>query len=154
MAKKSNTKKQPKWNSNAQFRGALRRAFAKSPSVRKKMDENRRESSRYNKDGSISKIKKVEFQCEICGNWFMRKHTAIDHVDPVINPETGFVDWNTFIERLDCDISNLQCICSYTKKHEDSTKEFGTYSCHYKKTQEEASKLRELKDKLKNESDV
>lgn len=138
-------KKPPKWNPNAQFRGALRRAFARSPKVREKMEEGRREGVRYNKDGSISKVKKVEYQCEVCGGWFMKKHIAVDHIDPVIDSDNGFVDWNTFIDRLDCDKDNLQRICSYTKKHEDKTKEFGRYSCHYTKTQEEAKKLREMK---------
>lgn len=142
------SKKKPKWNWNSNIRGALRRMFARSPVVREVMQEGRRESPRYNKDGSVSKRNKVEYQCQVCGGWFPSKFMSVDHIEPVISPEHGFEDWNTFIERLCCDKSNLQRICSYTKKHEDSTSEFGRYSCHYLKTQREARILRELKKKV------
>ena len=74
----------------------------------------------------------------------------MDHIDPVIDLETGWVDWDRFIERLDCPEDNLQTICSYTKAHEDKTGEFGSMSCHYLKTQQERKLLRELKKGIKD----
>lgn len=146
FTKTGKIKKPPKWNSNSAFRSALRRAFTHSPQIKAVMLAARKEEIKYNKDGSIAKKKAVFYQCAICKQWFKSAHVAVDHIDPVINPETGFVDWNTFIERLDCPEINLQVVCSYTKIHEDNTHQYGTYSCHTIKTQQERQVLKELRD--------
>jgi len=132
-----------KWNSNSVFRGALRRAYVKSPQVKAVKLAARRETPKYNKDGSLSKRANVDYQCAVCEGWYKDKYMQVDHITPVIDSDTGWVDWNTFVERLDSDVNNLQYICSYTKKHEDATGEFGRYSCHYTKTQEERRLRRE-----------
>jgi hypothetical protein len=36
----------------------------------------------------------------------------VDHKTPVIDPVLGFVDWNTFVNRVFCGPENLQRICS------------------------------------------
>ena len=35
----------------------------------------------------------------------------IDHIDPVVDPERGFVDWDIYIARLFCSAENLQLLC-------------------------------------------
>ena len=35
----------------------------------------------------------------------------IDHINPVIDPELGFENWDTFVERLFCPEDNLQPLC-------------------------------------------
>ena len=52
------------------------------------------------------------FTCNMCKKAFPAKEVNIDHVEPVVCPYTGFVDWNTFISRLFCDGGNLQVLCS------------------------------------------
>lgn len=148
LKKDGTPRAKPKWNPNSAFRGALRRVFARSPAVRAVKERARKEEVKYNKDGSPSKKPRVLFQCAECNKWYKGTHVAVDHIDPVINPVTGYVDWNTFIDRLDCPESNLQVVCSYTNKHEDAKKEYGRYSCHYFKTQEERKALKALKDSL------
>lgn len=149
LKKDGTPRAKPKWNANSAFRGALRRVFARSPKVRAIKEQARKEEIKYNKDGSVSKKPRVLFQCAECKGWFKGTHVAVDHIEPVVNPETSFVDWNTFIERLDCPGDNLQVVCSYTKTHEDKTKEYGQYSCHYIKTQEERKVLKALRDSMK-----
>jgi len=149
LKKDGTPRAKPKWNPNSAFRGALRRVFARSPKVIAVKMRARTEEPKYNKDGSQSKKNRVLFQCAECKGWFKGTHVAVDHIQPVINPDTSFVDWNTFIERLDCPEDNLQVICSYTKTHEDTKKEYGKYSCHYTKTQEERKILKALKDSKK-----
>jgi len=144
LTKTGKIKKPPKWNSNAAFRGALRRAFIRSPQIKAVMVAARKEEVKYNKDGSIAKQKAVFYQCAVCKQWFKGEHVAVDHIDPVINPKTGFVNWDVFIERLDCSVDNLQVICSYTKKHQDKTHQYGGYSCHTIKTQQERQVLKLL----------
>jgi 5-methylcytosine-specific restriction endonuclease McrA len=51
------------------------------------------------------------FKCAGCGDNFSREESHTDHVEAVVDPATGFVDWNTYIERLFCDSSNLQILC-------------------------------------------
>lgn len=125
------TKKKPKYNQNSAIRGALRRAFARSPLVQEKMAESRREVPKYNKDGSLAKKPSVQRQCEVCLNWVGSTKIAIDHIDPVIpvtghaTVENGRQDWNEFIDRLWCNDggkANLQRICD---------------SCHDSKTASE-----------------
>lgn len=77
---------------------------------------------------------RVNFRCEQCNRVFSRKDWAVDHVAPIIDPNVGFVDWNTYIARMFCDVENMQGLCNYKKNKE---KEFGGPSCHAKKTASE-----------------
>lgn len=52
------------------------------------------------------------FTCNMCKGEFPAKEVQVDHVEPVVCPFTGFVDWNTFINRLFCEGGNLQVLCS------------------------------------------
>ena len=118
-------KKKPPYNQEAQIRGALRRAFSRSPLVREVLEESRQEFPRYKKDGTRHKKNWVKRQCQVCDQWVSSSHIAVDHIDPVISVDHGKQDWNTFIDRLWCDTSgkaNLQRICD---------------TCHDKKTHEE-----------------
>ena len=59
-----------------------------------------------------SKRMAEHFECNMCKECFIAKDVNVDHVEPVVCPFTGFVDWNTFISRLFCDGGNLQVLCS------------------------------------------
>ena len=115
-------KKKPPFNQNATIRGAIRRAFARSPSVIDKMNESRREVPRYRQDGSRAKKNWVQRQCEVCQQWASSTKMSVDHIEPVVSVDDGFIDWNVFVARLWCDKSNLQRICD---------------DCHDKKTYKE-----------------
>ena len=130
-------KKKPKYNQNATIRGALRRAFARSPLVQEVMADSRREAPRYNKDGSRHKKNLVQRQCQVCGEWVSSSKMSVDHIVPVVSVDDGFQDWNEFIARLWCDKSNLQRICD---------------PCHDKKTY--AERIARLKIKYSNELDT
>jgi len=49
--------------------------------------------------------------CEECKEEFKRKEIVIDHTDPVIDPSIGWVNWDTFINRLFCPVENFQALC-------------------------------------------
>lgn len=120
MAKKVLTP-QEKWQRHVErydpvmaARQALRRAFSRSPVVIEMMRENRRKAPRFNKDGSRHKIDATEHLCNVCKKWkrsVKNSKVVIDHIDPVVEPEVGFVDMNTYFKRLWCDRSKLQKIC-------------------------------------------
>lgn len=95
-------------------RQALRRAFSRSPIIVELMKENRRKAPRYTKKGSRHKVDATEHLCSVCHEWkrsTKNSKVVIDHIDPVVDPKTGFVDFNTYFERMWCDKSNLQKIC-------------------------------------------
>lgn len=115
-------KKKPKYNQNSVIRGALRRAFARSPTVQEVMQASRREVPRYKADGTRHKKNWVQRQCEVCDQWVPSSKMAVDHINPVVSVDDGFNDWNEFIARLWCDKKNLQRICD---------------DCHDKKTASE-----------------
>ena len=104
-------KKRPPYNQEAAIRGALRRAFSRSPIVQEVMNESRREVPRYNKDGSRHKKNWVQAQCQVCDQWHSKSKMAVDHKIPVISVQDGKQSWDEFVERLWCAKENLQRIC-------------------------------------------
>lgn len=61
---------------------------------------------------------------------------AVDHIEPVVDPEVGFVDWNNYINRLFCPVNSLQVLCGF---------------CHYSKTQVENQLRAEVRKGRRNE---
>ena len=59
------------------------------------------------------------YECKGCGEHFVKKDVQVDHRQPVVQPKTGFTDWNTYIPRLFCTVGNLQVLCKPC--HKDKT---------------------------------
>jgi len=51
------------------------------------------------------------YQCGHCNGTFKREGIQVDHIDPVIDPKVGFVNWDMYIQRLYCDFTLLQVLC-------------------------------------------
>ena len=51
------------------------------------------------------------YLCASCGGFFSARDVQVDHIDPVVNPEVGFEDWWTYMNRLYCEAENLQVLC-------------------------------------------
>lgn len=49
------------------------------------------------------------YECELCHAQVKRQDLHGDHIEPVIEPEVGFVDFNTYINRLF--LGKIQAIC-------------------------------------------
>lgn len=110
------------FNKESAIRGALRRVFSRSPIVREVLMKVRREVPKYRQDGTRAKKDAVQYLCNVCSQYVGSTQVAVDHIVPVISVDDGFIDFNTFIQRLFCDASNLQVICD---------------DCHQKKTNSE-----------------
>lgn len=68
------------------------------------------------------------------------RNVFVDHIDPIIDPEVGFVSWDEYIEQMFCEKDNLQMLC---------------LECHSKKTAEERkiSTERAKQQKKKEQND-
>ena len=51
------------------------------------------------------------YRCAMCLGEFPAKGVVVDHIDPCVSPTEGFIDWNTYIERMFCPVENLQVAC-------------------------------------------
>ena len=79
------------------------------------------------------------YTCNICRGSFGPKEIQLDHIHPVVDEEAGFIDWNTYIDRLFCDVDGFQVLCK---------------TCHDAKTFLEKEIRKQVKhDKRKNEDD-
>jgi 5-methylcytosine-specific restriction endonuclease McrA len=67
------------------------------------------------------KRQKFEYQCNVCSKWFPEKKINIDHIIPAGSLRSA-QDLPGFVERLFCEVDNLQCMCE---------------ACHNVKTQKE-----------------
>lgn len=99
-------KSKKEWNLKRLIVCALRKIFFYSPL--------RRQCLQQAKMGDL-------YKCSVTKKKYPIDKVTVDHIDPVVDPKLGFVDWNTFIARLFCDVSNLQCISKV--EHAKKTKE-------------------------------
>ena len=70
------------------------------------------------------------FTCAQCANEFPAAKVQVDHIDPIIDPKTGFTNWDDVVYRMFCEKENLQVLCM---------------DCHAKKTASERKQLKESK---------
>lgn len=138
-ATKRNARRLATWDPVKAACNALRREFARSPVVVEMMrSENTRLVPTYRKDGSRAKVDAREHFCNGCKQWkrsSKKKKVSIDHINPVVDPWVGFVDMNTFFQRLMLvPKSGLQKLCG---------------DCHQTKSQKEnLIRLNTLLDKV------
>ena len=59
------------------------------------------------------------YKCASCNESFVASDVQVDHINPVVSPKEGFKNWQTFINRLYCEIDNLQVLCK--KCHKEKT---------------------------------
>ena len=84
--------------------------------------ETLKEASVGKKINPKSKRLAEHFTCAYCKEAYPAKEVQVDHVQPVVDPVNGFLDWDVYIKRLFCSKENLQVLCS---------------ACHDVKTAEE-----------------
>ena len=64
------------------------------------------------------------------------RNVFVDHINPIVDPETGFTNWDDYIENIFCEKENLQLLCKAC--HDDkSTKERETAVAARKTRKEE-----------------
>ena len=53
----------------------------------------------------------MHYKCAKCKKLFVAADVQVDHIKPVVDPKKGFVSWDDFINRIFCEIENLQTLC-------------------------------------------
>lgn len=114
----------------------LRGAFKGCPLYTEARNRAKHEYFEPSKHGKPQR--RVHYKCAQCGRFFRdeNKNIAVDHIVPVVDPAVGYVDMNTYTDRLFCDIDNLQVLCNYSN---DTALEQhnGQIACHKLKTKAE-----------------
>lgn len=98
---------------------ALRNASNRFPNKYETLKEARVERGKYKCKGYGKKSHIVNASIKVNGK--TKKNIYADHISPVVDPATGFVDWNTFIPRLFCIKEGFQALCldCHSKKSAD-----------------------------------
>lgn len=63
------------------------------------------------------------------------KNVHVDHINPIINPDVGFVSYDEMIERMFCEADNLQVLCN---------------DCHTIKTDDEKARAKARRQREKD----
>lgn len=67
-----------------------------------------------------ARIRRGVYRCAECGceapaseklNGKKVKGYAVDHIEPVVDPEVGFTTWDSYIERMFSEADNLAVLC-------------------------------------------
>lgn len=96
----------------------LRYGSRKWPPKFETLEEAKTEKKINPKSGKLAQF----YRCNGCKQEFTNKDVEVDHIDPVVEPKVGFVDWNTYITRLFSPKDNYQVLCKTCHK-EKSKKE-------------------------------
>ena len=105
-------------------------------------------SNRWGPKHLVKKNARVERGVYLCAGYERRAHkvpaslppkpgnkrrinnAVVDHINPVIDPDVGFVSWDDTIQRMFCEADGLQLLC---------------HACHKSKTDDERKRATERK---------
>lgn len=106
---------------NAGFFGMIRSTLRQKSRWWKPIAEAKQKARRVYK--GINKRQKFEYQCNECKGWFSDKEVAVDHLVPA-GSLNCFLDLPGFVERLFCEVHNLQVLCKncHNTKSKDEIK--------------------------------
>lgn len=109
-------------------KGALRAASSRYPPKYSCLKAAATEKKINWKTGRLAQ----HFKCNSCSKEFPAKEVQVDHINPIVNPLTGFTTWDDVINNMFCEEDNLQVLCK---------------TCHDVKTLAEKRQAKENKNK-------
>lgn len=74
----------------------------------------RRGTFHWRERGEAMKDARIErglYRCAQCGDTFKAKEIILDHIEPVVDPRVGFVDFDVYIKRMFPPKEGFQCLC-------------------------------------------
>jgi hypothetical protein len=64
-----------------------------------------------NEAKKLAKVAYGKYKCADCQQIHRASDVKVDHINPVVDPVAGFIDWNTYIPRMFCDLTGYQVLC-------------------------------------------
>lgn len=130
MKKKVKKRKPVKFNLKTIVKGALRRAFVRSPQCIECRNNAKHPTIKGPRGGA-------QYVCAICDETFGASNVQVDHIKPAIpvNSSLEEMSWDEIIYNIFCNIKNLQLVCK---------------ECHLMKTAEERKERAKFKKLKKN----
>jgi 5-methylcytosine-specific restriction endonuclease McrA len=99
-----------KFNRDNWLKNQLRRLSMKYPPAIEAINRTKEVYYITSKTGKL--LRRVKFTCEMCGKKDLkRSECELDHVIPVVKPEEGFKNLQSFIEGLFCGVENFKLCC-------------------------------------------
>lgn len=88
----------------------------------------------------------AHYKCASCMQLYPAKDVQVDHINPVVDPATGFVSWDVYIDRMFCEGINLQVLCTVchkekTGKEKDAAKRLSASSKEVPATKRKQSRV-------------
>lgn len=99
-------RKKRKWTLRSKLIPAIRKIWLYSPLRREALQKAKAE---------------VGYKCQLCGDLYDK--LQVDHIEPIV-PVTGWTNWDDYVSRTFCDISNLQAICKTCHESKCMTEKF------------------------------
>lgn len=51
------------------------------------------------------------YKCAACTKQFVAADVQVDHIHPVVDPAKGFISWDSYVDRIFCELNGLQILC-------------------------------------------
>lgn len=68
-----------------------------------------------------ARVSRGIYECAHCKKHFNRKFVQVDHIIPIVDPLTGWVNLDHFAERLFCPVEGLQVLCLVDHKEKTAS---------------------------------
>lgn len=150
MAHKKSKLTLENWDTRKFVIQTLRGNFRNTPMYHEA--KNRAKRYYYEESKHGKPLKRVWYECAICKRCFRdeNKQIAIDHINPIVDIESGRGTLEEWLDGLYCDVNGLQLLCNYADK--DMEKHGGVRSCHKIKNSIESKQRSETRKRKKQKS--
>jgi len=104
------TRNSGQWT-EARYRSFIISALRKVSSRWGPKNEAKREARHYEKLPNENGRLVFHSKCAGCGALVPETTAAVDHINPVVDPAVGFVNYDVYIERMYCEKEGFQVLC-------------------------------------------
>lgn len=85
-----------------------------------------------------ARAERGKYKCAECRELFIRSQIQLDHINPVVDPKTGWTTFDDFINRLFCDAEGFRVLCRQC--HDSITMVQDSMRSYYAKKRKEEAK--------------
>ena len=67
----------------------------------------------------LARVGPNQYKCAMCGGIFKKDEIAIDHIEPVVSLQEGWVNWHLYVTRMFPPVEGFQILCN--EDHDSKT---------------------------------